>query len=65
MANNNPFYQTPANPYAWNSFTPGASYAPQTVSYMAEEPNYHPNNIAHSAWGGQLYSLIKWALKDL
>ena len=28
-------------------------------------PNYHPNNIAHSAWGYQLYSLIKWTLKDL
>ena len=28
-------------------------------------PNYHPNNRAHSAWGYQLYALIKWTLKDL
>lgn len=28
-------------------------------------PNWHPNNRAHSAWGYQLYALIKWTLKDL
>lgn len=38
MANNNPFYPTPANPYTWNNnYTPGASYAPQTGGYMAGE----------------------------
>lgn len=36
MPNNNPFYPNPANPYTWNNnYTPGASYAPQTGSYMA------------------------------
>ena len=25
-------------------------------------PNWHPNNIAHKAWGYQLYSLIKYTL---
>lgn len=46
---NNPFYH---NPYQRdNNYAPGASYAPQTGSYMAGKPNYHPNNIAHSAWG--------------
>ena len=28
-------------------------------------PHFHPNNRAHSAWGYQLYALIKWTLKDL
>lgn len=38
MANNNPFYPTPANPYTWNNnYAPGASYAPQTGNYMAEK----------------------------
>ncbi len=34
---NKPFYSNPgSNPYAWNNnFAPGASYAPQTGSYMA------------------------------
>ena len=25
-------------------------------------PQWHPNNHAHSAWGYQLYSLIKWTM---
>lgn len=36
MANNNPFYSTPANPYTWNNnYAPGTSYVPQTGGYMA------------------------------
>lgn len=28
--------------------------------------NYHPNNIAHAAWGYELYAFIKWLIsKDL
>ena len=27
-------------------------------------PNWHPNNRAHSVWGYQLYSLIKWTITD-
>ena len=27
---------------------------------LGSGPNYHPNNHAHSAWGYQLYCLIKW-----
>lgn len=27
-------------------------------------PNWHPNNIAHKAWGYQLYSLIKYTLAE-
>ena len=46
MANNNPFYPTPANPYTWNNtYTPGTSYAPQPGSYMAgnQTPNPYQN----------------------
>lgn len=42
---NNPFYQNPANPYAWNNnYSPGASYAPQTGGYMAGNGNQTPNS---------------------
>lgn len=27
-------------------------------------PEWHPNNHAHSAWGYQLYSLIKWTMTN-
>ena len=48
MANNNPFYPTPANPCAWNNnYTPGTSYVPQTGGYMAgtQTPNLYPNQL--------------------
>lgn len=46
MANNNPFYPTPANPYTWNNnYAPGTSYVPQTGGYMAgnQTPNPYQN----------------------
>lgn len=48
MANNNPFYPTPANPYTWNNnYAPGTSYTPQTGGYMAgnQTPNLYQNQL--------------------
>ena len=44
MANNNPFYPNPANPYMVNN-NYGTSYAPQTGGYMAgnQTPNPYQN----------------------
>lgn len=44
MANNNPFYPNPANPYMINN-NYGTSYAPQTGGYMAgnQTPNPYQN----------------------
>ena len=34
----------------------------EVSKYVGTNGNYHPNNIAHSAWGQQIYNWIKWTL---
>lgn len=34
----------------------------EVSKYVGTNGNYHPNNIAHSAWGQQIYNWIKWTI---
>lgn len=36
----------------------------EVSKYVGTNGNYHPNNIAHSAWGQQIYNWIKWTLVE-
>ena len=34
----------------------------EVSKFVGTNSAYHPNNIAHSAWGQQVYNWIKWTL---